>query len=214
MTMEHAANGHQAGGGLRSLEVRWFLPGEPDPAVARWFSRFPAETAVREDSYLLEPDLPGLSVKLRAGEALEVKVCQGSAGSLYAAGRVSGRMEFFEKWSFPVAPVTLDACPADWLTVRKTRRVSRFRAAGRRVVPASPGFQGQPQCAVELTGVLARGEAWWTLGFEATGPAGRLCGILEDTAELVFAQALPDGVHLGPGNCRSYATWLSLQPQC
>jgi hypothetical protein len=59
--------------GLRTLEVRWLLPGQLDTAVAGWFGRFPAETDSREDAYLVNPDLRGLSVKVRAGRALEVK---------------------------------------------------------------------------------------------------------------------------------------------
>lgn len=45
--------------GRRSLEVRWILPGPLEPAVARWFGRFPAEIAVRQDAYLLNPELRG-----------------------------------------------------------------------------------------------------------------------------------------------------------
>jgi hypothetical protein len=60
--------------GLRSLEVRWILPGQLEPAVAGWFGRFPAETVSREDAHLLGPELGGLSVKIRAGTALQVKV--------------------------------------------------------------------------------------------------------------------------------------------
>jgi hypothetical protein len=214
MTMEHAANGRRPGG-LRSLEVRWFLPGEPDPAVAAWFGRFPAEMAVREDAYLVDPCLPGLSVKLRAGEVFEVKVHQGSPGSLDAGCLASGRMEFFEKWSFPFGPAAgRTSYPAGWLAVHKTRTVIGFRPAGRGVVPASPRLTGQPHCMVELTGLRVRDEAWWTLGFEATGPVDRLRSVLEGTAALVFARPPPGEVRLGPGNSRSYAEWLSLQPQC
>ena len=73
-------------GGLRSLEVRWILPGQLEPAVAGWFARFPAEMAARQDAYLLDPELGGLSVKVRAGAALEVKVYRGSReSSIYQA---------------------------------------------------------------------------------------------------------------------------------
>ena len=61
--------------------------------------------------------------------------------------------------------------------------------------------------AVELTEVSMGGQAWWSLGFEATGPASLLRGGLEAAAELVFAQALP-GVEFGIDNSRSYAEWL------
>jgi hypothetical protein len=55
--------------GVRSLEVRWMFPGQLEAAVARWFGRFPARTESREDTYLLDPQLRGLSVKVRGGGA-------------------------------------------------------------------------------------------------------------------------------------------------
>jgi hypothetical protein len=48
--------------GIGSLEVRWIFPGQLETAVAGWFGRFPARTESREDAYLLDPQLPGLSV--------------------------------------------------------------------------------------------------------------------------------------------------------
>ena len=50
-------------GGIRSLEVRWIFPGQQPAAVAGWFGRFPAQSTALEDAYLLDPYLPGLSVK-------------------------------------------------------------------------------------------------------------------------------------------------------
>ena len=52
-------------GGAGSLEVRWIFAGQLEAAVAGWFGRFPARTQSREDTYLLDPQLPGLSVKVR-----------------------------------------------------------------------------------------------------------------------------------------------------
>ena len=91
--------------GVRSLEVRWIFPGQLTAAVARWFGRFPAGTESREDTYL-DPPLPGLSVKVRGGGALEVKVFGGSPGMLEVAGRARGRMESWHKWSFPFRPLS------------------------------------------------------------------------------------------------------------
>jgi hypothetical protein len=42
----------------------------------------------REDTYLLDPPLRGLSVKVRGSGALEVKVYRGGPGILEVAGRV------------------------------------------------------------------------------------------------------------------------------
>ena len=90
--------------GVRSLEVRWIFPGELETAVAGWFGRFPAEMESREDAYLLDPNLRGLSVKVRGGRAFEVKVYCGSPGILEMAGGARGRMESWQKWSFPYDP--------------------------------------------------------------------------------------------------------------
>ena len=90
--------------GVRSLEVRWIFPGQLEAAVARWFGRFPAGTESREDIYLLDPPLRGLSVKVRGGGALEVKAYRGSPGILEVAGRAGGRLESWQKWSFPFSP--------------------------------------------------------------------------------------------------------------
>ena len=72
----------------------------------------------------------------------------------------------------------------------------------------APGQGGELRCEVELTEVRSRGQDWWTLGFEATGPADLLRSALESTAALVFAQALPGGMEPGPDESRSYAEWL------
>jgi hypothetical protein len=54
-------------GGISTLEVRWIFPGELETAVAGWFGRFTAGTESREDTYLLSPHLPSLSVKVPGG---------------------------------------------------------------------------------------------------------------------------------------------------
>jgi hypothetical protein len=194
---------------VRSLEVRWIFPGQLEAAVAGWFGRFPAATESREDTYLLDPQLPGLSVKVRGGGALEVKAYRGSPGILEVAGRARGRMQSWQKWSFPFSPLRQDSGdPAGWRTVRKKRRISRFSGASGPIVARPPGLGGEPRCEVELTEVRTRGQDWWTLGFEATGPADLLCSALEATAALVFAQDLPGGMEPGPDESRSYAEWL------
>jgi hypothetical protein len=198
---------------VRSLEVRWIFPGQLEAAVAGWFGRFPARTESREDTYLLDPQLPGLSVKVRGGGALEVKAYRGSPGILAVPGRARGRLESWQKWSFPFSPPRPDSAgPAGWTPVRKRRRITRFPLASGRVVARAPGVDGEPRCEVELTGVRTRSQDWWTLGFEATGPADLLRSALEATAALVFAQALPGGVEPGPDDSRSYAQWLGQYP--
>jgi hypothetical protein len=199
--------------GVRSLEVRWIFPGQLEAAVAGWFGRFPARTESREDTYLLDPQLPGLSVKVRGGGALEVKAYRGSPGILEVAGRARGHMEAWQKWSFPaISPSPDSRDPAGWQPVRKRRRISRFSLASGPVVAPAAVLSQEPRCEVELTEVNTRGQHWWTLGFEATGPAHLLRGALQATAALVFAHPLPGGVEPGPDDSRSYAQWLGQRP--
>jgi hypothetical protein len=200
--------------GVRSLEVRWIFPGQLEAAVAGWFGRFPAGVESREDTYLLDPPLPGLSVKVRGGGALEVKAYRGSPGILEVAGCARGRMESWHKWSFPVSPPSPGrGDPACWQPVRKRRRISRFSSAGGPIVAPAPRMAQQPQCEVELTEVHSGGQHWWTLGFEATGPADLLRSELEAAAALVFAHPLPGDVEPGPDQSRSYAQWLGQRPR-
>ena len=200
--------------GVRSLEVRWIFPGELADVMAGWFARFPAETTVLEDAYLLDPHLPGLSVKMRQGRALEVKAYRGSPGLLEVAGRARGRLESWQKWSFPHGPARLRRDgSAGWRPVTKRRRIGRFSLAGGLAKASDRRSREGPGCAVELTDVHAGGEAWWTLGFEATGPPDVLLSELEAATALVFATALPGGLELGAHDSRSYAEWLQRQPQ-
>ena len=196
--------------GIRSLEVRWIFPGQLETAVTEWFARFPAELETRDDSYLLSPGLPGHSVKLRGGAALEVKAYRGSPGILEVAGRARGRLESWHKWSFPFGSLSHgDGDSAGWRLVKKTRRVSQFPLPGQTIQACGRGPGAEERgCAVELTEVLTGGEAWWTLGFESVGHPGLLRSQLEATAALVFAETLPGEVEPCLDASRSYAEWL------
>ena len=153
------------------------------------------------------------SCAVRGGGALEVKANRGSPGILEVAGRARGRVEAWHKWSFPFSPLSPGAGdPPGWRPVRKRRRISRFSLASGQI--AAPGARPgqQPGCEVELTEIRTGGQDWWTLGFEATGPADLLRSELAATAALVFAQALPGGVQPGRDESRSYAQWLGPPP--
>jgi hypothetical protein len=122
-------------------------------------------------------------------------------------GRARGHLQSRQKWSFPFRqPGHHSGQLAGWRPVDKRRRSCRFSLAGGQMVVAGRGQAG-PGCTAELTEVRADGEAWWSLGCEATGPAGLLRHELEATATLVFAQTPPGGTD----DSRSFAEWLSLQ---
>ena len=161
----------------------------------------------------MDPQLRGLSVKVRGGVALEVKVYRGSPGILEVAGRARGRMESWQKWSFPVSPLGQDSGDLARLEAGTQETADQPVLAGEQAGRGhATGLGQQPRCAVELTEVRTRGQDWWTLGFEATGPADVLRSVLQATAALVFAQAMPGSVEPGPDESRSYTEWLRQRP--
>ena len=94
----------------------------------------------------------------------------------------------------------------------KTRRITQFSLARGQIVASGPGEGDEPGCHLELTEIRMQDQDWWSLGLEATGPAGLLRTVLEGTAGHVFAQALPGGMQPGPHESRSYAEWLGQPP--
>jgi len=188
-----------------SLEVRWIAPGPLVTAMREWFARFPARMETRADAYLLVPRLPGLSVKLRDGNTLDVKSYLGSPGFIDLPYRCRGRLESWRKWSFRFEQAAWDdVLPAGWSMVRKRRHRIWFPAFS----PDGPRA-AEAGCAVELTQACVRGEPWWTLGFEATGSGGLLRDALDHTASLLFAQPPPAGIEFGLDSSRSYLDWLA-----
>lgn len=195
--------------GIRTLEVRWIFSGRLTTAMAQWFGRFPVQAITIEDAYLVDPHLPRLSVKVRERQALEVKMHHGSAGLLEMPGRARGLLESWQKWSFPCGPDDQGGGePVGWRMVRKRRQISRFSRVGQLAGARVAGPGTRPGCTVELTEFCALGEIWWTLGFEARGPAHLLAGELDAAAALVFNRALPGGVELRLDDSMSYARWL------
>ncbi len=206
--MAAAPAASQVTGPADSLEVRWILPGRLPVAAGDWFGRFPAGTETREHIYLLQPRLPGLSVKLRDASALDVKAYLGGSGIPHLP--VGGRVEFWRKWSFPyVPPGGAEPPPAGWIFVRKQRRSTWFPLAVGQEPDRAPRRPGEAGCTAEIAEVHAGGSTWWTVGLEAAGPAGVLADALSHAADLVFARPLPAGIEFSAGNSLSYTQWLT-----
>ena len=160
--------------------------------MLEWFARFPAGTETRQDAYLLQPRLRGLSVKLRDGSALDVKSYLGSPGILDLPRGVSGCLESWRKWSFPSGlPGPGGADLPGWVAVGKTRCSSWSPLASRPDLAQVRPPAAVAGCIGELTEIRVHRQTWWSVGFEATGPVRLLRGALEHTADRVFAQALP-----------------------
>jgi hypothetical protein len=190
------------------LEVRWIRPGALDDRMVDWFARFPISTESRVDNYLCDPDIDGLSVKVRGGRTLEVKARLRRRGELVVPGRARGFLESWQRWSFHAAPATwADVDSPAWISVSKVRRVSYVHANGD-LSPRGEDHEHEIGCAVELTDVATAGRRWWTLSFEANGPEGDIRGLLETTALMVLGEPIPGATELRPHESSSYANWL------
>jgi len=127
-------------------------------------------------------------------------------GNPPGAGPRPRPLESWQKWSFPISPPARTAVrwPAGGRCARGGGSAGSHWPAGRSWPGPGPG--GEPRCEVELTEIRTPGQHWWTLGFEATGPAGLLRSELQATAALVFAQPCPvawNPARMTPGPMRS-----------
>ena len=194
-----------------SLEVRWIFPGPLEAAVAGWFTRFLAGTEPREDIYLLDPQLRGLSVKIRGAAALEVKMYHGSPGIVEVARRARGPGGMAEV-VLPHQPAPPgQRHPAGWRPVGKRRRISRFMQPGGQIVTPATGLGHEPGArwnSPRSTWVARTGGRW-----ASKRPAPPNCSA---------ANSRPLSRSCSPRHCpvawnpawrdsRSYAQWLRQQ---
>lgn len=98
----------------------------------------------------------------------------------------------------PPRPTQRERRPARLLDTRaQNRQVSHFGLAGQ-AATGEPAPAGRPACSVGLA------QAWWTIGFEAAGPARTLHAVLQASAALVFDQAPRGRVEVSPDNSSFY----------
>jgi hypothetical protein len=198
-----------------TLEVRWISRGGVPPGLLDCFGPFREAAEVREDRYLVDPWFPLLGVKIRGGASLDIKVSQGSAGELHLANAVSGRLEHWTKWTFPINSTGVpspgsELLPDDaaWVAVHKVRRRRSFMVADDLVVERALCEASSPGCSFEVSDVTLGEESWWTLAIEAVGSAPIVDRDLRSTAAHVFSGPLPDGLSLDRRRSMSYVRWL------
>jgi len=131
---------------------------------------FAERVEVREDWYLTDPVLRNVSLKVRGGVRFDVKAFRHSPGQLALPGGIRGRLEVWEKWSFPLADAHdgLHA-GASWTRVEKARRRRSFGSADVGLVERPLAQADAPGCSLELTEVTTDSEVWWTIALEAVG---------------------------------------------
>jgi hypothetical protein len=165
------------------------------------------------DYYLRLAGGDSLGIKLREGR-IEIKQRHGPTGVVRLHDRVAGQVEHWRKWTFPLDEASSELSglllpPSSWIGVEKARRLRTYRVAGDDTIVAISA-RGYPErgCSWELTRLRVRGEAWWTLGFEAFGEQASLRERLLLVADQVLGAQEPPA--LEAGDSFSYPRWLSL----
>ena len=178
-------------------------------AMLAWLGPFHDRIERREDRYLVDPAGPDLGVKIKDAVRFDLKAFRGTLGRLQVPGAGRGRMELWEKWSFPLHASALPpAHAAGWLALEKTRRRRSFEIGEDGAVERPLAEAGEPGCSIELTEIAIGEERWWTLGLEATGSRESLERNLRSTAEALFRGPSPDPGLLILRTSISYPRWL------
>ena len=203
---------------FHSAEIRWFVEGDVDGAVQRWFRASPRarEEEPRIDAYLVLPGCATCGVKIRQGH-VEVKAEVTRPESVRYDNGLVGRRSSWVKWSSGIAGAPILAerrGPERWVQVEKSRILRLFAvdsALSER--PPAARIDG-PGCQVELAALrlLTEGDdwesarRWWSVCLEAFAPPGETLAALDAVAaaDLLrpLAAALPGGASL------AYPEWL------
>ena len=129
-------------------------------------------------------------------------------GVLEVPGRARGRLDTWQKWSFPLGPKSEHTGDAEaWSRVRKVRTISWLAMPGDWLAKPE-GLDDSARCAVELTAIVLGATNSWTLGFEASGPPEGRRDALEAASAFVFAEPMPGGIQLRVEDSGPYAAWL------
>jgi len=212
-----------------SLEVRWFLDGEPEsqPELLDWFLRCRPVSRHGEitdpqwqgrlndepDVYLVLPGNEDMGIKWREG-ALQIKGRVASLGTEIFAGRHYGHAQRWLKWSYGELPAGyrhLFTPQADLQTVEvhKTRllrqmQLNTFTGAADEVAPDAMIDRG---LSVELSRLVVAERAYTSVCFEAFPDDSGMDTAFNSVVNAFLAEL--DGPLLAAEQSFGYPGWLA-----
>lgn len=181
-----------------TAEMRWWWPGPCPDEVVAWFAALPdaLEEESRTDHYLSLPGHVATGIKARAGDQLDVKVRIGREEDVRVGDRVTGHLERWTKWQFPLATdgpgiEDLDGFPGSWVRASKYRWLVEVGA-----------------CELEVGEVDVDGDVWWTIAAEATGEGDTGRDHVLSCLRWMVDHGMPDVVSLTPEASWGYPAHL------
>lgn len=192
-----------------SIEARWFYPGEPPENIRQWHKKGgrPHEDGSRADIYLCDTG-EGIGIKLREG-LVEIKQKQKDFGEIHFGQNMTGRVESWIKWGFPIAKQVnnSDEINKYWVTVEKKRWIKMFLLdhAFTQVPVSQYPAEG---CIWEISQIRSGNsdDPWWSVCFELFGPKGGEINVLKNLVEAVVEGG--EGVQLKAIDSYAYPAWL------
>ena len=182
------------------------------PPIVEWYesSAPTSETQdTRTDHYLNLAGSENMSVKVREGR-LEVKRRNQNVEIAELHPKVTGHLENWRKWSVDLGNVKWPSSsrPTEtWIPVFKSRRLCTYQFLSGRWQPVSLDHaQFDSGCEMELTKLKVGSQVWWTVAFEAFGPADSNRAALLSVSSQIFAELEPPD--LSTGNSFGYPWWL------
>lgn len=204
-----------------SLEVRWFFPGRPGAAVLKAWGSFPkvADNDWRTDYYMRATGR-ALGIELLQGR-LEIKRKAPARGKIRVGGFQELKIETWTKLTLPTR--NTDGAPnvqarVNWLAISKKRCLQKFSWHAETSQPEAVAITDHVEgvgCQAEITRLRIGDEttpSWWTLGFEAFGPAPERRKALAETVSKIF-KTLPSKLRktLETHPPQSYPKWIADQ---
>ncbi|GMQ79567.1 MAG: hypothetical protein BMS9Abin02_2169 [Anaerolineae bacterium] len=197
---------------LKTVEVRWFFPGEIPPAVTTWFiSAAPSSISepIRTDYYLNLLNQEAMGIKVREGW-LEVKQRPSSIGRFQFQEKVIGQLESWRKWGINLG--ALSGVPANeiekmWIPVVKERQIYSYKLSGG-IWQGRGGKLGieDQGCEIELSKINAFNRTWWSFAFEASGTSNQNKRLLIEASKRFLALSDPPSMPLT--HSYGYPTWI------
>ena len=203
--------------------MRWFGEGGIPGIVRTWFDQCQGEITghqVRTDTYLGDLGSDVLGIKIREGR-LEIKHRTHRFGPVQLHRQVNGLVEQWRKWGLILEPDQFNSDVTDftdlhWIRVKKDRQLRRYQLTLNGLLspvvavtgPADEAATNQVRvCDVELTSIQVVNRRWWSLAFEASGPADNTYeDLLTVIGRLVESNEPPP---LTTANSFGYPYWLA-----
>ena len=189
-----------------TAEIRWFF--DQSLPFDEYFSAYPTvEQPVRHDFYLLGTD-KRTGIKWREGN-IEIKQQQGDAET-YERDRIAGRLEYWKKWSFPLADQAAFSPTSDWLKISKGRRLLSlaYDPKTQTVSLTNDDQVVADRCELEYTQLCVADRNYYTLGVEASGEVVHLRENLLRTMDYLVENSNLERLGLTQVNSSNYARWI------